>query len=104
MSDNTAQVTVRILDREYQIACPADERSDLLNSAALLNRKMREIRDVGKVIGLDRIAIMAALNLSHELLRASGTDERLETQLAQRLKILRERVDNAVEKSRQPDF
>lgn len=70
-----ARLSVRILEKEYFVACPYEERSDLLDSAEYLNSKMREIRDSGKVVGLDRIAVMAALNLANELLReraASG--------------------------------
>ncbi len=81
MSEELQRVTVRLLDKEYQVACPEDEREALLQSAEVLNRKMREIRDSGKLVGMDRIAVMAALNLSHEMLqdRTGGTqsDERL---------------------------
>ena len=61
-------VTVHILDKEYRIACPAEERDNLESAARYLNDKMREIRSSGKVIGADRIAVMAALNITHELL------------------------------------
>ncbi len=61
-------VTVHILDKEYCIACPADERANLESAARYLDGKMREIRSGGKVIGADRIAVMAALNITHELL------------------------------------
>ena len=53
-----ATVTVRILEKEYFVSCPQDERADLLDSAEYLNKKMREIRDTGKVVGADRIAVM----------------------------------------------
>ena len=68
MSGEASRVSVKILEKEYQVTCPVEERPALLDSAAYLNRKMREIRDSGKVIGLDRIAVMAALNIAHELL------------------------------------
>ena len=61
-------VTVHILDKEYCIACPADERANLESAARYLDGKMREIRSGGKVIGADRIAVMAALNITHDLL------------------------------------
>ena len=61
-------VTLQILDKEYRIACPAEERDNLESAARYLNDKMREIRSSGKVIGPDRIAVMAALNITHELL------------------------------------
>ena len=72
MTDMYAHVSVRILEKEYQVACPANERTDLLDSAELLNAKMREIRDSGKVVGLDRIAVMAALNMANELLKVQS--------------------------------
>ncbi len=59
---------VKILDRELRVACPEEERAELLDAVAYLDRKMREIRDGGKVISVERIAIMAALNIAHELL------------------------------------
>lgn len=104
MSENMTQVSVRILEKEYQIACPVDARTDLLNSAAMLNSKMREIRDSGKVIGLDRIAVMAALNMANELIRAHSRDEEIELSLGNRLKTMRERVEVAVQKGRQLEF
>ena len=60
--------TVHIMDKEYCISCPPEERSNLENAARYLDRKMREIRSSGKVIGADRIAVMAALNITHDLL------------------------------------
>jgi cell division protein ZapA len=64
-------VTVNILDKEYQVACPEDQQAELIVSAKYLDKQMRSIRDTGKVIGLERIAVMAALNISYELLQAS---------------------------------
>lgn len=67
-------ITVRILDKEYQVACPQDQQAELVVSASYLDKQMRSIRDTGKVIGLERIAVMAALNISYELLQASEQD------------------------------
>lgn len=64
-------VTVKILDKDYQVACPQDQEAELVVSAKYLDKQMRGIRDTGKVIGLERIAVMAALNISYELLQAS---------------------------------
>jgi cell division protein ZapA len=64
-------VTVKILDKEYQVACPDEQKAELIVSASYLDKQMRSIRETGKVIGLERIAVMAALNISHELLQAS---------------------------------
>lgn len=101
MTDTPARVSVRILEKDYQISCPADERSALLDSAEFLNARMREIRDSGKVVGLDRIAVIAALNMAHELLRNRKSDGSLESEVGGRLRILRERVESALEKGRQ---
>ena len=67
MTANT--VTVTILDRDYQVSCSPEEKEALLNSARYLNDRMREIKAGGTVIGLERIAVMAALNITHELLQ-----------------------------------
>lgn len=70
MSEEATTVTIRLLDREYRISCAPDERSDLKRAAEHLDEKMKEIRDA-QVVGLDRIAVMAALNMTHELLLAN---------------------------------
>jgi cell division protein ZapA len=101
VSDSQARVSVRILEKEYHVTCPMEERSDLLDSAEFLNSKMREIRDSGKVVGLDRIAVIAALNMANELIRFRKRDTTLETDVGGRLRILRERVESALEKGRQ---
>jgi len=104
MNDIYAHVTVRILEKEYQVSCPASERTDLLDSAEILNTRMREIRDSGKVVGLDRIAVMAALNMANELLHARARDKELETDFGQRLKVLSERVESALSTNDQLDL
>ena len=103
MNDIYAHVTVRILEKEYQVSCPASERTDLLDSAELLNARMREIRDSGKVVGLDRIAVMAALNLANELRQARARDKVVETDFGQRLKLLSDRVESALSTNNQAD-
>ncbi len=103
MSDRSVRVSVRILEKEYQVACLPEERTDLLDCAELLNRKMREIRDSGNVIGLDRIAVMAGLNLAHELLKIRG-QESTQGDLGSRVRQLRERVDSALSKAQRADL
>ena len=97
-------VTVRILEKEYFVSCPPDERADLLDSAEYLNKKMREIRDTGKVVGADRIAVMAALNMANELLRLRRQDHELQGPVSGRVKQLRERVEGALQRTRQLDL
>ena len=96
MSEMFAHITIRILEKEYQVSCPAEEKANLLASVELLNKKMREIRDSGKVIGLDRIAIMAALNLANELLKRSGDDRQLKDIIVPRVRAMSERLDAAL--------
>jgi len=99
-----AQVTVRILEKEYFISCPQDERAALLDSAEYLNKKMREVRDTGKVVGADRIAVIAALNMANELLRLRKQDAEIQGAVSGRVKHLRERVENALQRTRQLDL
>lgn len=66
--DKIKTLDIKILDRDLRVACPEDERAELLDAVAYLDKKMREIRDSGKVASVERIAIMAALNIAHELL------------------------------------
>jgi cell division protein ZapA len=68
MSEKAKAVDITILGREYRVACADDERESLLTAAAFLDRRMREIRDTAKITGNEKIAVMAALNIAHELL------------------------------------
>jgi len=90
------RVTVRLLDKEYQVACPEDEREALLESADLLNRKMKEIRDSGKVVGVDRIAVMAALNMTHDLLQGKSTNLQEDERLLGRIRVLNDALAGAL--------
>ena len=101
MSDTFAHVTVRILEKEYHVACPAAEKPSLMASAELLNSKMREIRDSGKVVGLDRVAVMAALNLANELLRIQGQEDELKNIVGVRIRAMREHLDSALGPAKQ---
>jgi cell division protein ZapA len=101
MSQEQARVSVRIMEKEYVIACPYEERTALLDTAEFLNSRMREVRDSGKVVGLDRIAVMVALNLANELMRLKDHDAKLENDATGRVRALRERVEGAIEKGQQ---
>ena len=78
-----------------------EEKAALLTSAELLNAKMREIRDSGKVVGLDRVAVMAALNIANELLKAQGQDEELKNIVGLRIRAMREHLDSALGPAKQ---
>ncbi|NKC00365.1 MAG: cell division protein ZapA [Pseudomonadales bacterium] len=101
MSDTPQTVSVHILDKEYQVACPADEVDSLTQAAKYLDKRMSEVRNSGKVVGLDRIAVMVALNITHEFL--SGVSQHTESQsnLSQRLDRLNERVGSALAEHKQ---
>ncbi len=71
MSEPNPLIKVQILGKEYPISCPEQEQHDLLIAARYLDDKMRQIRNTGRVIGTERIAVMAALNIAHELLQAN---------------------------------
>ncbi|MFV0478001.1 MAG: cell division protein ZapA [Parahaliea sp.] len=98
-------VTVTILDKDYQVTCPQEQRSELVVSAKYLDKQMRAIRNSGRVIGGERIAVMAALNISHELLKASEqnasaadeTTDETSTELQQ----LNRKIDDALYNLRQ---
>lgn len=68
VATTTNGVAVKILGKDYQVACPQEQTHHLLDAALLLDGKMKDIKASGRIIGLDRIAVMAALNLAHELL------------------------------------
>jgi cell division protein ZapA len=96
-----ARVSVRIMEKEYVVACPYEERAALLDAAEFLNARMREIKESGKVVGLDRIAVMAALNLAHEYLKGKDRESKLDSGVGHRVRALRERVEGALEKGQQ---
>lgn len=104
MKEQFAQVSVRILDKEYTVKCPPDERTDLLDSAEVLNQKMLEARDSAGVVGLDRIAVIAALNMASDLLHAQARDRLIEGDLSSRLKTISDRVESVLGESRQLDL
>jgi cell division protein ZapA len=99
-----SRVTIKILDKEYQVACPPDERTALLDSAELLNARMREIRDRGRVVGLERIAVMAALNIANELLHSRDRGDVLETKAKAKVRAMRERVESALQSGQQMEL
>lgn len=91
-------VSVNILDREYRIACPEEEQQALMQAAGHLDRRMREIRDSGRVVGMDRISVLAALNITNEYLDVHQRDQGLDQNLGKRIVALRKQVDSALTK------
>ena len=97
MSSEPQALKVHILDKEYLVSCPEDEVAALEASAKHLNDKMTEIRGAGKVVGIDRIAVMAGLNIAHEALSGGGKA----SNAGARIKKLNSRIDKVLAKYRQ---
>lgn len=102
-SDNTT-VSVKILDKEYQVSCRQDEVDALTASARYLDQQMRSIRESGKVFGLDRIAVMAALNLSNELLQKRTAVDDVTREADVMVKQLTERITEALAEHKRLGF
>lgn len=89
----TLQVTVSILDREYVVGCTEDERAGLIAAAAYLDGKMREIRNAARTASVDRIAVLAALNIAHEMLSQQQSSQKQASTMLDDLGTLRARID-----------
>lgn len=100
MSDSNA-ISVMILDKEFRVSCPPEEANALRNAAAFLDERMRDVRATGKVIGSDRVAVIAALNIAHELLQRETSDHESTLQVGSRIRALHERIDVALHESNQ---
>ena len=93
MSSSTSEpVIIRILDREYTVGCEPDERDSLSAAARLLDARMREIRGGNRVAALDRVAVLAALNLAHELQQLRDDAQRRDRELRRTLEGVEERL------------
>ena len=101
MSGETVAIKVQILGKEYRVACQQGEEEELHASARYLDARMREVRGSGKVIGNDRIAVMVALNLAHELLSEKSEQDSAASSANKRIRSLRERIEIALNDSTQ---
>lgn len=101
MPSEAQSVTVSILGKEYQISCPPSEEEALRKSARYLDDQMSRIRARGSTLGFEKIAVMAALNISHELLKKSQQVNESETGSVRELKQLEEKIDSVLRASRQ---
>jgi cell division protein ZapA len=90
------QVTLKILDKDYAVACSSEQRQDLIEAAQLLDRRMREVRDSGKVLGLERVAVMAALNMSHEIHTLRSREDSVNQALGSRVHELKIKLESAL--------
>ncbi len=89
-------VDVSIMGRNFTVSCTDEERPSLINAVNFLDKKMRDIRDSGKVIGVERIAIMTALNLAHELLNSKSGNVDV-GDIKRRIAIMQDQIDQACE-------
>ena len=101
MSESSIPVVVHILDKEYRIACQKGEEDGLLASARFLDQKMREIKAGGRGIGTDRIAVMTALNLAHELLDGKNRKDNGAQKVRERLQAMQEKIEIALNQGNQ---
>ena len=100
MSNDIKTLSVNIMDKEYQISCPADEEDALKRSARYLNEQMLEIRSTGKVVGVDRVAVMAALNITNDFLSVDREHQNSQLSLVDNHEVLKhseQRVDALIE-------
>lgn len=97
MSKPVQPVSLNILGKEYKIACAPEEQDALISSAQQLDKQMRKIRDTGKVAGADRIAVLAALNLAHDLSASTNKSGSTSPDISARLIDLRRKIENVLE-------
>lgn len=97
MNQKFQPISLTIMGKEYKIACDPEERDTLVRSAQQLDEKMRKMRDSGKISGPDRIAVMAALNLSHELETVKNQNALLSQQLSECLDHIRNKIENVLD-------
>ena len=96
MNSNIKSMSVKILGKEYKINCPNGQEPELLDAALYLDQKMSEIRSKGRIYGVERIAIMAALNLAHELLSQNNSRQANAMEINNRLQQLHDKIDLAL--------
>ena len=97
----TSPVSVQILDKEYLISCRDDEREQLHTAVTFLNMKMKEVKDSGKVIGAERVAVMTALNLAHELLDYKRQNADYNSSIDKTIQRLHNKLDEALTNGKQ---
>jgi len=101
MSDQVTSVQVKILDKEYQVNCPLSEQEALMKSARYLDENMRKIKGRGNIHGVEKIAVMAALNITHDMLKKNRLINETRHVTAQQIKTLEDKIDFALQKGRQ---
>jgi cell division protein ZapA len=96
MSNSAEPVSVIILDKKYQFACSPEQRNDLVEAARHLDECMSDIRESGRLMSLERIALQAALNFSADLLRLQRNETQRQERIDQRIRLLADQIDDAL--------
>ncbi|MCG8671024.1 MAG: cell division protein ZapA [Pseudomonadales bacterium] len=102
--DSAKTVQIKILDKDYGVACAPDEEVELQQSAKMLDERMREIRKSGKIVGTERIAVMAALNIAHDLVKAQTDLKENQKVTEKHLSRINEKIEQALANARQMDL
>ena len=101
MNEQSTAMQVKILDKEYQVNCPPADQEALIKSAQYLDENMRKIKGRGNIHGAEKIAVMAALNITHDMLRKNRMINETRHNTAQQVKGLEDKLDMAIARSRQ---
>ena len=101
MSEQSTAVQVKILDKDYQVNCPPSDQEALIKSARYLDENMRKIKGRGNIHGAEKIAVMAALNITHDMLRKNRLINETRQVTSDRLQDMEEKIDLALASSRQ---
>lgn len=104
MSINDDNISVEILGKSYKVKCPIERVPELRNAAAYVDKEMRQIRDSGKVIGIERIAIITALNIAYKLLNSEVHENKEIDNMAKRIVDMQRRIEQALTQSEQLAF
>jgi cell division protein ZapA len=101
MSSTAEPVSIQILEKEYLIACPPEERADLQRAADLLTVRLKQTRETSKAMGSERVLMMTALNMANDLAKLQSREERNASEFGSRVKQMRERVERALSQGQQ---
>ena len=101
MSEESTSVQVKIMDKEYQVNCPPSDKEALIKSARYLDENMSKIKGRGNIHGVEKIAVMAALNITHDMLRKNRLINETRHATAQQVQGIETKIDSAIANSRQ---
>ena len=104
MSEQNTAIQVTILDKEYQVSCPPSDQEALIKSARYLDESMRNIKGRGNIHGAEKIAVMAALNITHDMLRKNLLINETRQTTSEQVQSIEEKIDLALASSRQLEF